>query len=350
MRSDPFATSTSYCQTCSSQRLDSAFFPACCGVPICATCVARNPRLKEYVPCLRCGDVRTRDGAAAVQAGADARRARAAKEDSERFVLGDSDEEGCGDEEDGEGEGEEEEEEGGEGKGDGGDTGGDGNGAAAAAGGDNGEKDDLVEVEVKHTLVRGDTLLSVARKYAADPHHLLALNGLPHAALYANPALLRTRRYVVIARRRVPASQAAQQDKDTALDALQSNNGEDDPGRRAARALKRFQLVSKEADKGVGRAYLALNNDNDGGGGPSHNDTQCDDEDRGEKGGDTLPRACGDSLSEKKGSQSSASAAERALEHFFDDDEWAANAPEPARGLSGRWKVVAPVLPAAMKT
>ncbi|KAL1409447.1 hypothetical protein Q8F55_003430 [Vanrija albida] len=178
-----------YCQTCSSELRpgQERYSPPCCGVPICGACTARNPRLKAYTPCLRCGDVRTRAGAAEVARGAAAREEER-RRGEDVFVLEDSDEEGAGEE-----------------------------GAAPTA-----EQQvpppppearppptpEPQVVEIKHLIARGDTLHSIARRYAADPHDLLALNNLPHAALYTNPAILRTRTELVIRRSTIGARSA----------------------------------------------------------------------------------------------------------------------------------------------
>ncbi|KAI9061009.1 hypothetical protein FKP32DRAFT_1631530, partial [Trametes sanguinea] len=52
-------TSVALCLACSaslpSQRKhEKIFFTPCCSRPICPTCVASNPRLTRYNPCLRC--------------------------------------------------------------------------------------------------------------------------------------------------------------------------------------------------------------------------------------------------------------------------------------------------------
>lgn len=181
---------TQSCQTCLSDlRAPPAFIPPCCGVPICESCVAANPRLKTWVPCLRCGSsssTSTAKGKKVEEGGRvegvkttqvdggkrDKKRERREAE-ADQFVLVDSDEEGD-DDEGGEGEGEGE---GGDGrrKGEGGGDGGDGEGRSAEEVRGEGKEDVAGErapspeiVEIKHVPQRGETLLTIARKYATD--------------------------------------------------------------------------------------------------------------------------------------------------------------------------------------
>lgn len=71
--------STPSCQTCYSTirpaQLPGAYLTPCCGLPICDRCLGLNPRLREYDPCLRCGDVRSASGSSRVRIGAAAQRA-----------------------------------------------------------------------------------------------------------------------------------------------------------------------------------------------------------------------------------------------------------------------------------
>ncbi|WOO79817.1 uncharacterized protein LOC62_02G003332 [Vanrija pseudolonga] len=301
------ATAPTYCQTCSSELrpTEERYTPACCNVPICGACVARNPRLKAYSPCLRCGDVRTRDGAAEVARGA-ARREEDARRVEEVFVLEDSDDEG-------EGEGEK----------------------ATATPLDEptsrppqpqapavaeAQAEQRV-VEIKHLVSRGDTLQSIARKYATDPHALLALNNLPHAALYANPAILRTRVEIVISRRTVTGT---------------SDEGDDEDGaeRRRQRALKRFQVVSKEVDRGVAGAYLALAEEGEG--------STSGEGGEGREGGWGTEKKGGEKATKDKEKGASPRSA---LDAYFSDEEWERAVPRPAKGKVSRWTVVGAVLP-----
>ncbi|EIW72310.1 hypothetical protein TREMEDRAFT_58474 [Tremella mesenterica DSM 1558] len=51
----------SLCQTCSSELSPTSnhYLTPCCSSPICTPCLIRHPRLKSYVPCLRCGPIST---------------------------------------------------------------------------------------------------------------------------------------------------------------------------------------------------------------------------------------------------------------------------------------------------
>ncbi|BEI80374.1 hypothetical protein CcaverHIS002_0109030 [Cutaneotrichosporon cavernicola] len=215
------------CQTCLSDlRAPPAFIPDCCGAPVCAACVASNPRLTSWVPCLRCGSSLPKPPDHTDQAGIKVTRVDGKqpnpqpKEEDDQFVLvgeDDSDEEG---------------EEGG------------GEGSRKEEGREEGDDEPEI-VEITHVPRRGETLLSIARQYATDPHTLLALNDLPHAALYANPRLIATRPKLVISRRLVNAK------------TLESVDVTETEERKAQRALSRFQAVAK-AEEHVARAYLAL--------------------------------------------------------------------------------------------
>lgn len=60
-----------HCQTCYTELPSQArpYLTPCCSTPICERCLSRNPRLREYDPCLRCGDVRTAEGSGRVARG-----------------------------------------------------------------------------------------------------------------------------------------------------------------------------------------------------------------------------------------------------------------------------------------
>jgi len=168
--------STTLCQTCSSQltppTLRTAFIPPCCQTPICAGCIRYNPRLREYIPCLRCGDLTTRDGESRVIRGRREQEWKAADRDGGDVMFDADDNEGA-DEIDGL-----------EPMGDDRDrirskspTGqtpqADAN---ATPGTPNGSVDKGAEgtdaeseiVEVRHTVAKSDTVLAIARRYAAD--------------------------------------------------------------------------------------------------------------------------------------------------------------------------------------
>lgn len=178
------------------------------------------------------------------------------------------------------------------------------------------EVSDLTEetaevVEVIHQLRRTDTILSVARQYAADPHELLTLNDLPPSVMSTTPHLLRTRKTLVISRRRVSdkahlhPSESQPEDEETCQK------------RQREREVKRFQLVTKTVDPGVGRAYLSLEDEVDA------LDSQYQGETK--EGGKKI---------------SAPRAEERAVGRYWEDEDWERVAAEPTRSSKGKWRVV----------
>jgi hypothetical protein len=173
-------------------------------------------------------------------------------------------------------------------------------------------EEELELVEIKHTVARSDTVLSVARKYAADvrslhllafkadyqPHELLSLNNLPPTALSSNPRILQTRKSIIISQRQIPKSQLS------TLDSAPSIDPEEAKRRQEERAVKRFQLVTKTIDPGVGKAYLSLQ----GGSSDAH----------------PLEMGSGEAMTGDGGSkkQGNLSKEDRAVEQWFEDDEW----------------------------
>lgn len=155
------------CLSCSSciRPLDTHRTP-CCASPICASCVARNPRMVGWVPCLRCGD-----GKEVVKAP------RRDVVDDARFVIGDDDDE---EEDEDEPPGYED----------------------VANGGDGGRASGPIEhvpittttaadatqsfEPLQHRIQRGETIRSIASRYAMDVRH-------PLPAL-SNPLLTPTRK------------------------------------------------------------------------------------------------------------------------------------------------------------
>lgn len=156
------STSTIYCQTCSSQltppALKLAFIPPCCRIPICAPCIAHNPRLSEYSPCLRCGDLTTREGESKVIRGRRAQEWKEADREGGQLMF-DAEGDEVDDLEMGPGEG-----------GDSIDKTEKTSDPAAdtKVGGAALNAEEVETVEVKHPVTRGDTLIAIARRYATD--------------------------------------------------------------------------------------------------------------------------------------------------------------------------------------
>lgn len=170
--------SSQTCQTCLSDlRTAPGFVPSCCGVPICQACVAANPRLSTWVPCLRCGSSTTSSprktppvpaGVKTTQVEGQRKTKKERKREAEedQFVLVGSDDE----DEDARSEGVEGEE-GGEGEANSGSRGDKEGGKETGAAKSGGEEDRPPSpelVEIKHVPQRGETLLTIARKYATD--------------------------------------------------------------------------------------------------------------------------------------------------------------------------------------
>ncbi|WVF68866.1 hypothetical protein IAT40_003639 [Kwoniella sp. CBS 6097] len=454
---------TIFCQTCSSEQtpttLKQAFITPCCASPICMRCVSLNPRLRDYVPCLKCGDPRT---AELRGAGRPRRDSQLRHRDRERrlgsgrnivggveggggevvFEIGDVDDDDDGANElmlaglpkydeihpsntdiDNVAEG-----------GGGGfednitvQSGVDGPSQESAkqqgTSNDPVNDDDLTSgqqhqqqnkhesenagepdtkikskidteagieteietetetVEVRHTVLRSDNLLAIARKYAADPHDLLTLNNLPPATLSTNPRLLHTRKSIIISRRVVPSRPF--NEKGQNQDPLEMNQESEliDEAREKEKSLKRFQLITKSLEPGVGETYLSLaqldgDGDGDGDGDAAEtpgsgsrsrsgsgfdygayetacgNDKKFDStsalkEQEKEKDQDPEKEKVKHSLSGRgrsKGGDKHDATETRALEAFFDDEQWenavGASALESYRSKQGKWNSI----------
>lgn len=139
-----------------------------------------------------------------------------------------------------------------------------------------------------------------------------------------NPRLIQARRQLIIARRLVPKGSIPP----TAFDTLDSGlSPEEQEKREAERRVKRFQLLTKTTDPGVGRAYLALAEDGD--------DVHALDLGSGEvvdgHGGGW----------KKKIRAGKAGREGRALEQYYEDEEWEGEVGRAQRLKDGaRWTVV----------
>lgn len=159
---------------------------------------------------------------------------------------------------------------------------------------------------------------------------------------------MRTRPSLIVSRRLVNAA------NNTSVDVTET------PERRAERALARFQAVSK-AEESVARAYLALHEEGDransNAAGEAFQRHLAGGRDGGEEGetlwsfDDEEKRVGGREGRQReteKEKVAEGGGPEAALEHYFDDEVWAAGASQPARGKrgkDGRWTVVGAVLP-----
>lgn len=248
--------STALCLTCSSclpPKPDAnLFITKCCARPICPTCITSNPRLRSYNPCLSCL------GGVGVVSSAFPRNIRAANNDTVRdediFILGDD--------EDDDDEAHE---------------------IAsvsptsepappayplafsssssltnesilitqtsdASAGHAGVVITDEQYIPSRYYINPRDTLQGIALRYGANGRELCRLNNLPPSTLSTTPHLLHTRTFIVL-----PPS------------AKSFSNADTDAGARRARekAEKRLQMLTKEVDWRVAKAYVALADDPD---------------------------------------------------------------------------------------
>ncbi|ODN78301.1 hypothetical protein L202_03945 [Cryptococcus amylolentus CBS 6039] len=323
------------CQTCSSTLPSplpqSTHQPPCCNHPICLACTARNPRLREYVPCLKCGTGSSiLSGGVSVEAGGTRDRARDREEvgggggggGDLLFAMGDEDDDGLG---------------------------------PARIAGDlppgydeidalpslppsqtpdshvppphiaseptKAEEEPMEIVEVTHLVSRGDTVMSVARKYAADPHDILEFNALPSTALTSNARILQTRKSIIISRRSVPSSSLpplSYRDKqlEAAVNKAESEN------RRKERQIQRFRAVTKAAHPEIANAYLSVEQLEEG------KDVDYGTGEALEGGGKKIPMP-------SEGNREA-----RALDRFWEDEDWESNSGRAERKKVGKWKVV----------
>ncbi|TYJ56870.1 hypothetical protein B9479_002481 [Cryptococcus floricola] len=318
------------CQTCSSTLPSllpqSTHLPPCCNHPICLACTARNPRLREYVPCLKCGTgSSTLSGGVSVEAGGRRDRARDRDElgggggGDLLFAMGDEDDDGAG-------------------------IAGD-----LPPGYDEidalpslppsqtpdprappphiapeptkTEEEPMEIVEVTHLVSRGDTVMSVARKYAADPHDILEFNALPSTALTSNARILQTRKSIIISRRSVPSSSLpplSYRDKqlEAAVNKAESEN------RRKERQIQRFRAVTKAADPDIANAYLSV-------------EQLEEDKDADYGTGEALEGGGKKAPMPSEGNREA-----RALDRFWEDEEWESSSGGAERKKVGKWKVV----------
>ncbi|EJU04790.1 hypothetical protein DACRYDRAFT_114113 [Dacryopinax primogenitus] len=269
----------SLCSTCSSSLPPSPHIQQqlhitpYCSRPICSTCLVRNPRLRTYDPCLGClGGV-----------GAVSGRGR---REEEVWVLGGSDDDEEEEEEEEE-EGEEEEKDSQSEK------------DRQSEGKDNDRKpqeQDLPKANdtpnpqralppkdtptpepanpdthasteplqpQRHLILPTDTLLGLAIKYRVDGHALCRLNNLPPSTLRTTPHLLHTRTHLLLPPTISPLSPLSHAHPHPLL-SPSSSSALDTPERKRERAVKRFQLVTKEVDLDIARAYVGLEEDSDG--------------------------------------------------------------------------------------
>ncbi|KAG1733629.1 uncharacterized protein EDB91DRAFT_1148502 [Suillus paluster] len=248
--------STALCLTCSSSLLPKfdpdLFMTECCSRPICPACISSNPRLRNYNPCLSCL------GGVGVVSSASARNIRAATvRDEDIFILGDD--------EDDEGEAHE---------------------LApaspiskvappayplpvssssslisestlitqtsnASAGHAEVVVADKQCIPSRYYINPKDTLQGIALRYGVNGRELCRLNNLPPSTLSTTPHLLHTRTFIVLP----PSAKSLSVTQDADLDARARRVRE--------KATRRLQMLTKEVDWRVAKAYVALADDPD---------------------------------------------------------------------------------------
>ncbi|WWC73397.1 uncharacterized protein I206_107364 [Kwoniella pini CBS 10737] len=255
------------CQTCSSEltstSIKTSFITPCCTTPICGNCIKRNPRLKEYIPCLRCGDPRTHE----LRGGGRNNLLRnnnggnnTIQGEEVVFEIGDDDDE-------------EEEEL-------------DlppnyddispsnnlfqnidnpnSNQADDVSNNDipsdepSQDEEDYEIVEITHKVQKGDTILSIARKYASDPHELLLLNKIPFEAISNHSRIIQTRKSIIISNRKILKSKITQKSQFDQQQQQQEEETKVKQEREKQRQIKKFQLLTKNLDSNIANTYLNL--------------------------------------------------------------------------------------------
>ncbi|KAI0925953.1 hypothetical protein AcV5_008543 [Taiwanofungus camphoratus] len=264
--------------TGASQSNDEIFITRCCNRPICPACIAANPRLARYDPCLRClggvGAVSASSSASVKALGGQSRHTTGqrvnvdgAMRDEDVFVLGDDELDDAPESTDSAIEtpttpppayaGP----------------------TAGAAGGiaisstirasvssealqESVESDNEISSDPdklgpripaftppKYCIKANDTLIGIALKFGIDGRLLCRLNGLPPTTLRTTPHLLHTRTFLTLP----PSARIA--DPGVAKNgALEREDTEYHIQRARERAEKRLQVLTKETDWRVAKA------------------------------------------------------------------------------------------------
>ncbi|KAK0463226.1 uncharacterized protein EV420DRAFT_1161757 [Desarmillaria tabescens] len=266
---------TDLCLACSSslppQKLSGSklFITECCQRPICPNCIALNPRLSRYNPCLAClggvGVIGARMGRNKLELATT--NLDGAVRDEDMFVVGDDDED-------------------------------DempppaytkSSGSEAAPLESDIDKPSSAEISStsgppKYYIKRTDTLQGIALRFGVDGRELCRLNNLPPSTLSITPHLLHTREFLLLP----PSSHPK----------LKPSDSEPTGRREIERAEKRLQVLTKEVDWRVAKAYVALADEVD--------------------------------LDDSKLKQPATSVEARAIERYLDDEEWECGEGGPA--------------------
>ncbi|KZT07653.1 uncharacterized protein LAESUDRAFT_651034 [Laetiporus sulphureus 93-53] len=311
---------------------DDVFLTRCCNRPICPTCISRNPRLARYNPCLHClgGVDAVSASKAKLQTGRDKQaipvNVDGAIRDEDVFVLDDDDpdelDDSCSAE-----------------------SGSPApsmpppaytdSGSDSAASPLDGSSHDGVKENVeagsqavaaltpssphRYYLKPNDTLVGIALHFRVDGRILCRLNGLPPSTLRTTPHLLHTRTYL-----NLPPSASGIDIHDPLSDSAGSVEVAVREARRAReRAEKRFQVLTKEADWRVARAYVAVA------------DVDDPDESGELKSKSKSFESTLDMPKQRRvGGSAEGRLEERAIDRYLDDEEWEERERREGRGIS----------------
>ncbi|KAI0635686.1 hypothetical protein C8Q77DRAFT_1155458 [Trametes polyzona] len=299
----PTPAAVSLCLACSASlppRKDDTkvHYTQCCSRPICPHCVSTNPRLARYNPCLRClagvnaVSAKSPPGSSSAIRGAGIPNVDGAVRDEDIFVVDDEDSESDTDSEQ----------------------------FGPAIGENTANKTPNVSTSPlppstddvqraangssgipKYFIRPEDTLLGICLKLGIDGRVLCRLNNLPVSTLRTTPHLLHTRSFIILPPTASsppplsPAEQAADEERRAKL--------------ARERAETRFQALTKETDRDVAKAYVALADIPDG--------KERDFKEYEDAGLRKRRVRSVDDVGE-------GSLEGRATDHYFDDEEWEA--------------------------
>jgi len=166
----------------------------------------------------------------------------------------------------------------------------------------------------KYYIKPTDTLIGIALRFGVDGRLICRFNDLPPSTLRTTPHLLHTRTFLTL-----PSSARG---ADLASSSSSSPEDAEHVAQRVhERAQKRFQMLTKERDSRVAKAYIAVADlDNLDGQNVEHSKATSVD-DTPEKVHETLrKRHVGSSSDASVSGQSNLE--ERALDRYLNDDEW----------------------------
>ncbi|PIL29765.1 hypothetical protein GSI_07970 [Ganoderma sinense ZZ0214-1] len=181
----------------------------------------------------------------------------------------------------------------------------------------------------KYFIRPDDTLLGISLRLGIDSCVLCRLNSLPPSTLRTTPHLLHTRVFLIL-----PPSVRAPPPLTPAERAL-------DEERKARLAIERaetrFQTMTKETDRDVAKAYIALANL------PDHAEEYGDvkEYEKGKENDKGLRKRRGHSGESDPVGEGSTSLEGRAMDQYFDDADW------ESRERTGGRKVTIPSFPLA---